>query len=183
MNEPLDEQYLKWLYSQVASVRLKNPARTYWSLLRQLYSKEYVWLVANDDNRVEDGRDLRKEFKREIEIGQDNSWMELGCSMLEMLIALSRRLNFESEHEDGPAHWFWHMLNNVGLEQYSDMYYTNTFTKELVEDILDTVIQRNFDPDGMGGLFPLDDPPEDQRFVELWYQSSSYLLEIINYDD
>jgi hypothetical protein len=177
MDEPLDEQYLRWLYSQVASVRLKNPARTYWSLLRHLYSKEYVWLVANDDNRVEDGRDLRSEFRREIHIHPDQNWMDLGCSMLEMLISLSRRLDFESEHEGGPAYWFWHMMENVGLDKFSDVYYQNDFTKEIVNDILDTVIWRTFDPDGRRGLFPLDHPREDQRDVELWYQSSAYLLE------
>lgn len=177
MNEPLDEQYLRWLYSQVASVRLKNPARTYWSLLRHLYSKEYVWLVANDDNRVEDGRDLRSEFRQTHEIQMDQSWMNMGCSMLEMLIGLSRRLNFELEHDGGVGYWFWHMMENLKLDQYSDAYYQNTFTKEIVNDILDAVIWRTFDPDGRRGLFPLDHPREDQRDVEVWYQLSAYLLE------
>lgn len=66
MDGPLDEQYLKWLYRQVASSKYRNPARTYWSLLRQLYTTEFVWTVPNDDNRVEDGRDLRYEFLKKL---------------------------------------------------------------------------------------------------------------------
>jgi len=64
MNEPLDDLYLTWLYSQIGSIKLKQPSRTYWSLFRQLYTKEFVWIIPNDDNRIEDGRDLRFKFQR-----------------------------------------------------------------------------------------------------------------------
>jgi len=49
VSQPLDELYFTWLYSQVGSVRTRNPARTYWSLLRYLYTKEFVWIIPNDD--------------------------------------------------------------------------------------------------------------------------------------
>ena len=92
MDGTLDDQYLTWLYSQTGSVRLRNKARTHWSLLRQLYSKEFVWLVPNDDNRVEDGRDLRYEFLHETgHTRASREWLAMGCSFLEMLVALSRR--------------------------------------------------------------------------------------------
>lgn len=178
MNEPLDEQYLKWLYRQVASVRLKNPARTYWSLLRHLYTKEYVWLVPNDDNRVEDGRDLRYEFIEDNEAHPDSNWLGIGCSILEMLIGLSRRLAFEAEGE--PAGWFWQLLDNLGLKDYSDARFNSS--DELhneIDDILDRVIWRTYDSDGRGGLFPLNGACDDQREVELWYQMSHYLFERI----
>lgn len=174
MSEPLDEQYLIWLYHQVASVRLKNPARTYWSLLRLLFRKEYVWLVPNDDNRVEDGRDLRHEFIEENHVNPDPEWMGIGCSMLEMLIGLSRRLAFESEGES--RGWFWILLENLEISEYTDAYYKDVDEKT-IDTILDQVIWRTFDHDGRGGLFPLEDPPDDQRDVEIWYQMSHYLLE------
>ncbi len=178
MTEPLDEQYLKWLYRQVASVKLKNPARTYWSLLRHLYKKEFVWLVPNDDNRVEDGRDLRYEFINEKGITPDPNWMGIGCSMLEMLIGLSRRLAFEGE---GLASgWFWHMLENLDLRNFSDALFKESVELDIeIDDILDRVIWRTYDSDGLGGLFPLKEPDEDQRDVELWYQMSAYVLDLI----
>src|SRR5689334_4311656 len=120
MNEPLDELYFKWLYRQVGSVRLRNPARTYWSLLRLLFTKEFVWIIPNDDNRVEDGRCLRHEFVEELGIENvDYEWMSLGCSFLEMLIALSRWLAFEAE-EGEPRDWFWHVMRVLGLDIYRD---------------------------------------------------------------
>lgn len=177
MDEPLDELYLKWLYRQVASVKLRNPARTYWSLIRHLYTREFLWSVPNDDNRVEDGRALRDEFSTELEITPDPEWMELNCSILEMLIGLARRLSFESEGE--PDVWFWHMLENLSLRDYSDAVYNkrNDRARPSVDLVINRLIDRQYYPDGRGGLFPLAYPPEDQRDVEIWYQMSHYLLE------
>jgi hypothetical protein len=173
MDGPLDELYFRWLYSQVGNPKLKNPSRTYWALLRQLYTKEFIWLIPNDDNRLEDGLDLRYEFvEKEGLHDVDQHWMGMGCSMLEMLIALSRRLSFE---DDGPAEdWFWQLLENIGLRYCNDK---SDFLPQDVDDILDEVIWRTYNPDGSGGLFPLMNANEDQREVELWYQLSAYLLE------
>lgn len=174
MNEPLDELYLQWLYAQVGSVRLRSPRKTYWALLRQLYTKEFHWFVPNDDNRVEDGRDLRHEFCSDEGISDvDPAWMELGCSMLEMLIGLSRRLAFEAEGQ--PRDWFWHLLGNLDLTSCNDI--RNQFSSEGVDEVLERVIWRTYDHDGRGGLFPLKRADEDQRRVEIWYQLSAYLLQ------
>lgn len=173
MNSELDELYLTWLYSQVASVKLKNPSRTFWSLLKILYNKEFVWIVANDDNRVEDGKDLRYEFIDAERLEDvDLEWINLGCSMLEMLISLSRRLSFETDKR--ARGWFWHLMDNLGLEIYNDRV---NIPRDEVEEILNRVIWRTYAPDGSGGLFPLQWPKKDQRDVEIWYQMCSYLIE------
>ena len=173
MSAPLDELYLNWLYAQVGSVKEKHPARTYWSLCRQLFTTEFVWIVPNDDNRLEDGRDLRKEFFEYEAIDDvDPEWMRLGCSMLEMLIGLSRRLAFEADGE--PRDWFWVLMRNLGLDQCSDKYQHNY---EEIDDILNRVIWRTYRHDGHGGLFPLRNSETDQRDVEIWYQLNAYLLE------
>lgn len=176
MGEPLDELYFKWLYRQVASDRLKDPTRTYWGLLSLLFSKEYVWLVPNDDNRVEDGRDLRSEFLREQGIEDvDEDWMGLGCSFLEMLIGLSRRCAFEADGRS--KDWFWHLLGNLNLVAFSDAYLRTKKQRQYVNDVMDAVTWRTYRSSGLGGIFPLRRPKEDQREVELWYQLSCYLLE------
>lgn len=171
----LDDEYFEWLYSLIGAVRNRNPARTYWRLARQLFTKEFVWLIPNDDNRMEDGRELRLEFLEAQGYSDVNhEWMNLGCSMLEMMIALGRRASFESEK--APIDWFGIFLNNLELDQYNDANYTPR-DADHIEDVLDTVIYRNYSPDGQGGLFPLQYPDGDQRKVELWYQMSAYILE------
>lgn len=176
MQRPLDEVYFDWLYDQVGSVPDARPSRTYLKVLELMFFKEFVWIVPNDDNRAEDGRDLRREFLDEVGIhNPDNNWMALGCSMLELFIGIARRLAFEAEGE--PRDWFWLLMRNVGLDFYND---TTRFTKKVkedIEEILDDVIWRTYHPNGQGGLFPLEQPHQDQRDVEIWYQLSAYLLE------
>lgn len=173
MTGPIDEQYLAWLYAQVASLEESDPTKTYWSLFRQLYGKEFVWLVLNDDNRVEDGKNLRDEFLLSFDAGPDPAWMELGCSVLEMLIALSRHLAFEDGNDvEG---WFWEMLENLDLVVNDDEY--NRAAKNHIDYALDRLIWRSYLPDGRGGLFPLDSPTVDQRDVEIWLQFNAYIIE------
>lgn len=174
--QPLDELYFTWLYSQVGSVRLRQRSRTYWCLLRLLYTKEFVWFVPNDDNRVEEGRNLRYEFLEDIDTHprEAGPWLDLGCSMLEMLIGLSRRLAFETDSQ--PREWFWEMMDNVGLRKYNDANFHERHEDE-IDEVLERIIWRQYEPTGQGGLFPLEHAQENQREVELWYQLNAYLIE------
>lgn len=167
-----DDQYLTWLYSQVAEVKTRRSSKTYWGLLRQLYSTEFVWFVPNDGNRADDGQELRREWAAQQEQTVDGEWLSLGCSFLEMLIGVSRRLEFEAEG-DAPA-WFWHLIDNMGLLGFNDR---SKFSPEVVEDRTHAVIWRTYEKDGRGGLFPLREPSQDQRQVEIWYQLCEYLLQ------
>lgn len=175
MSTGLDERYFDWLYYQVCSARLKNPKLTYRNLLYILYTKEFVWLVPNDDNRADDGKDLRYEYLSQegVRINErDSHWLDLGCSMFELLIGISRRLEFETEIR--AKKWFWELLDNIELAHFSDAL---EFDREEVDEVLDRVIWRTYEYNGGGGLFPLIRPETDQRKVELWYQLSSYILE------
>lgn len=172
MNQPLDELYLNWLYEKIENPESANPSRTFWNLATCLYTKEYLWLIPNDDNRLEDGRFLRDEFVEDLGLfDMDPDWMNLGCSMLEMLIALSRRLSFVAGGE--PRGWFWHLIENLGLRHSDRM----RFPSRKAEEVLDRVIWRTYAPDGSGGLFPLRNARQDQTQVELWSQLNAYVLE------
>jgi len=172
----LDERYFDWLYDQVCFVE-DDPFKTYGQLFHLLYTKEFKWLVPNDDNREEDGKDLRFEFLEEEGIPRskrDPLWLGAECSMLEFLVALARRFAFEA---DGLVfERFWELLENLGLDHYNDGV---EFDAEAVEDILDRLIWRHYHYNGGGGLFPLKNPEYDQRKVEIWYQMSAYVLEYL----
>lgn len=150
----------------------KDPHKSYWKLAKAMHQKEFVWLVPNDDNRVEDGRLLRYDFIAEEELDVDREWMELGCSFLEMLVALVQRLSFEDG--DSPHAWFLQLLDNLGFLDCTD---ANPYPPADIDAALDAVIWRTYRANGRGGLFPLRRPQQDQREVEIWYQQSAYLLE------
>lgn len=173
--EELDERYLHWLYSQVANVKVKPRTRTYWSLMRQIYETIFVALVPHDENRIADSRELRYEFLAECEdVEGDPEWIRLPATMLELLIVLARQLAFEMD--DAPGVWFWHLIERLGLRDFTDSKY-DSHAEKVVRKALDRVIWRTYSYDGDGGLFPLENPGSDQREVELWYQLNAYLME------
>lgn len=172
---PLDEQYLEWLYSLVQPVTNRNPSRTYWSLCEYLFKKEFDWFVPNDHNRIEDARDLRLTFIETFGLDDDDpDWMELEASILEMLIALAQRAEFNSSED--PGFWFSTFLQNLKLDAFIDKSFSSS-NFQAINDILTKLVYRTYSPTGLGGIFPLKRSKEDQRKVEIWYQMHAYLLE------
>lgn len=167
--------YFVWLYSHIGNPSDKNPEHSHWILADLLYGIVFTWDIPNDDNRADDGIQLRYEFCEET--GTDDFHAEDGpCTVLEMLIALAKRLDFLED--GGAADWFWIMVDNLGLLGFTDQAYVDEeWFKDEVYDIIDIFLCREFEKSGVGGIFPLRHPRSDQRKVEIWYQMHAYLLE------
>lgn len=168
----LDDRYLKWLYGQVSNAKIRKGSKTYWKLLRQMYTTEFIHFVPNDENRAEDGKELRLDWTRESGVRPDRAWLSLECSFLELILGLAKRLNFQEERT--LVHWFWHLLKNLGFESLDD---SDGYPTAFVEMRMRVVNERSYDADGNGGLFPLRNPTQDQRKVDLWYQMMEYLVQ------
>lgn len=173
MTSSLTEDYLRWLEPQIRDSR-GNPEKTYGDLVRLMFEKEFVPLIANDDNRAVDGQDLRAEFCHEQKL-RPVSLKNLGlASFLEVLIGLSRRLSFAATGQ--PQGWAWQLLTNLELHRMPDPL--SRRKAQQASDILDVCISRTYQHDGLGGFFPLAWPDEDQTKVELWYQMAAYIDEL-----
>lgn len=174
MDWALEDQYFKWLCAKVFFLEhyASTPSLTHWKLLRILHSTEFVWLISGDDNRVQDGLELRDEFIigytdiKDVRIHQES------CSILELLIGFSRRAEFMTDTR--AKDWFWEFLTNLDLNKYTDGY---DFDPADVEEILDTFIWRTYDRNGRGGILPVLRPKSNQRDLEIWYQFSEYLAD------
>ncbi|QEQ94671.1 hypothetical protein SEA_SOSHI_58 [Streptomyces phage Soshi] len=174
MSVRLDEPYFEWLYRQVADPDIPEGPLTYWRLLRILFTTEFQVVVERDENRIEGGKALRLRFLEDqgLPVDEDPEWMEMGCSVLELMVRLAQDLEFEA---DGTVHyWFWTLMSNIGLEGYHDR---RRLPRSFISNVLEDVIHRNYSPAGEGGFFPLRYPRTDQREVELWDQLSAYVLE------
>jgi hypothetical protein len=177
MSEDLAVQYFEWLYAHVSNPAVKSPKKTYWNLLRQLHDKEFVYIIPNDDNRWFDGRDLRSEFWADVSTGPiPVRWPGPACSMLEMLVSLAKRLEFQTD--EFLSSWFWTLLQNLDIAHFNDSTY-NEPAARYIDEVLDNVIWRRYTYSGEGGLFPLGKSMQDQTKLEIWYQMHSYLLEAI----
>lgn len=171
--------YLDWLKNQIEYFDSEG---SFDYLLDQLYSVAYVPLMERDQNRYADGLELRDEYFKDF--GEDANIIDSPCSFLEFLIALARRMNYiyADIHEDRTQDMFWTMLRNAGLDGCDDGYHwavgDDAFNED-VEYVVDRIINREFDEDGRGGLFPLNNPTTNQRNVEIWYQMNQYLVEVM----
>lgn len=144
-------------------------------LIFLLLDKPFVSLIEFDKHRELDGLFFRKNFigngDKDLEKLVDPYWFN-EVSVCEVLAALSQRIDKEyigSSLNPRPGIIFKEMLDNLGLNK-------NLNPKE-IDDILNRFIYRKYSPDGVGGIFPLKHPKNDQREIEIWSQMQAYLME------
>jgi hypothetical protein len=193
MINKLNELYLPWLEAQVNYEYRHNCRTSYRQLIWAMREKPFPWTIPNDDNRIEDGLELRYLFLTDENLVKDfqavhfaHSDLEIQhgvagfrsqpCSVLEVLIALSKKLAFQAEGEAG--WWAWRLICNLDLQMMRDLLTDKR--KAIVDEYLERLVWRTYTWDGVGGFFPLQYPKEDQRKVEIWYQMSAYLEEFKN---
>lgn len=168
MGEPIEEAYFNWLCAKVTSPYVNN----YIDLLQILHRTEFVWVIPGDKNRKEDGVELRDYFLNETGYDKDSLWFNELCSIFEVLVAFAQRAAFQIEYS--VSDWFWKFMENLNLNEYRQISDTDL---PVIEDILYVFIWRTYDFNGNGGLFPLDEPEQDQRQVEIWYQFCAWVAE------
>lgn len=169
----IEHEYFNWLCDLVCRNRYAKNI-SYKRLLRYLHDREFTYSIPRDANRAEDGVALRYRF--------DDSYPYVDkhrpCSILEMMIGISVRC--EEEYMDDPtrgdrtSQWFWGMVVNLGLGSMTD----DRFNIEIVDDIIECFLDRDYEPDGEGGLFTVRNCDFDLRDIEIWDQLCLYLNEI-----
>jgi hypothetical protein len=180
----LNEPYMLWLLDQV-SVDYRRKAwdtDRYKGLFEALWDREFVWTVPNDGNRLADGLELRYLFliDEDVKLGRKppshadvERFRGQACRMLEVIVALARRLNFNTDREVG--WWSWKLIDNLGLALFKEPMTDRK--RQGIDEALDTLIFRTYKWDGDGGFFPLKYPKDNQTRVEVWYQMAAYLEE------
>lgn len=178
--DDLREDYLHWLEAQLTDEYSKS-TKSYWELVMLMFEKKFDWSMDMDNNRVQDGKDLRMEFARanggsnRQQLATADVLMGMApVSFLEVLIGLSRRMAFIAG--GGAPGWAWQLLGNLELQRMSDPLSRGKYKR--AEEIMNAVMLRTYLPDGTGGFFPLAWPDGDQTQIELWYQMNSYVEEL-----
>lgn len=174
----IEARYFEWMYDLVCGERYGSDI-SYRDLLTFLHDIEFTYFIPNDYNRAADGINLRRRFAYEfLEIPEADRYISGPCSVLEMMIALSIRceeIMDDPDIGDRTGQWFWRMITNLGLGSMTD----DRFDNYLAEEIMETFLDRDYEPDGRGGLFTVRDYPRDMRDVEIWVQMCSFLNTIV----
>lgn len=164
----LRDLYFEWLYDLVSGERFSKET-SYRRLLRRLYDTEFIFTIPKDDNRAEDGKDLRRRFT------EYEDFLDEPCSVLEMMAALAVRIEEsimdDPQKGDRTRQWFWKMVVSLGLGSM----YDNHYDEERVDYILDRFLNREYEADGKGGLFTVKNCDKDLRDVEIWIQMLWYI--------
>lgn len=166
--------YYQWLLDRLSEI---NGKESYWLLMKTLQDKAFYSFIPNDDNRGTDGKALRLQYESETHDTVND--LAGQCTMLEFFIALAIRCYGVISEDNGytPEKWFWELLKNVGLDQFTDDNYAEKGGQIAIDGILNKILDRKYTCSGKGGLFPLKKSSVDQKKVEIWYQMMSYLQE------
>lgn len=179
LRDRINNDYFEWLSDIVCGERYSD-AVSYRKLLMRLHAINFRYSIPRDRNREEDGLDMRYRFAcdyRGIEHADD--YLDGPCSVLEMMVALCVRC--EENIMDDPlvgnrtGQWFWSMIVNLGLGSMTDSRYD----RRTVEEAIGRFLDRDYFPDGKGGLFTVRNCDRDLRDVEIWVQMLWYLDGII----
>lgn len=190
VEQKIKNAYFRWLCNLVKDSK-PDPSETYTYLLGGLYNHEFYGLVGNDEDRGDHGVMLRwlwfDSVKSKGLYNEDvvDAVLDGPCRFLEMLIALCIKAEDMSAgfvDDDSLGYWFWKIIDNLDLAYLNDDRYIECSGSLKVDETVERILNRDYDSDGSGGMFPLKKPENDQRKIEIWYQLSAYLMENVDYN-
>ena len=179
MRDNIINEYFEWMFDLVCDGRYINIS--FRKLLMFLHDTEFIFFIQKDENRAYDGIELRRRFGLQKRYSQDyiDEYLFGPCSVLEMMIALSIRceesIMDDTEYGNRTGQWFWGMISSLGLSSMTD----DMFNKQYATNVINRFLNREYEPNGKGGLFTIRNCKDDLRNVEIWYQLCWYLDSII----
>jgi hypothetical protein len=178
-NDIVLNDYFEWLANLVGDSGNRPKDISFRKLLMHLHSVDFIYTIPMDRNRHADGLDLRYRFSLLNDYGDGFDYDGDKCSVLEMMIALAIRceedITDNTNYGDRTSQWFWGMIRSLGLNSMTDAVYD----REYVDEVITRFLNREYDPDGKGGLFRIKGIDRDLRKVEIWYQLNWYLQTIV----
>lgn len=178
----LQELYLQWMSSLVFPNEREKQRYTF--LLDALDKSMFYFSIPMDENRMRDGIDLRYRFA--YDNGYSNEEVSralnhnMSCSMLEMMVALAlkgdERILYDYETGGKVDYIFKIMLDSLQLTHMTN----DNFDPGYVDYRIDCLLNREYDYNGYGGLFTVENPRRDMRSVDIWYQMNWYLQKLYN---
>lgn len=174
----INNEYFEWIFEMVGGTNYSKEM-SYRHLLMRLHNTEFIYSIPMDGNRADDGVNLRYRFALDRGDPSLSDYIDGPCSVLEMMAALALRCeeNIMDDPDIGNRmnQWFWGMIVNLGLGAMSDC----RFDRRFVDDVLERFLNRDYEPDGRGGLFRIRHCEKDLRTVEIWRQLCWYLDSIV----
>ena len=178
------ESYMRWLCDRM---HFKPVQSGYEWLCEKLISSTFRVdkRVPDDVKAVSEALYLRSTFAFKNNLSAMDSrgfYRSLGpCTVLEIVAVLVEKMSFLLNANllasNYPACLFFELMDNIGLSYLNDDCFEDEEGDEIADEIINTFVERTYDWSGEGGLFPLENAPEDMRYVDLLRQLDLYLIE------
>lgn len=185
----MQPEYFEWLVSKVTSpaVPADESARAVMGTLHSIRVRSLPML--DDEPRLMDGKQLRIEYEDECRkratAPEDAADPDADlCTVLEMLVALSRRMDDIMRDPLDPSSsapsWFWGMVSTmVGQSYYPCCYWSfpvNSATVHIISDCALRFLGRQYDGSGHNGnIFVGLHPSVDVRELDIWTQACWFM--------
>lgn len=176
-NHDVSNRYFNWLCGIVC----KSGDSKFSLLLNYLHDVDFKYLNPMDQNRAEDGIELRWRFASAHYSNPNTvlACLDRPCTVLEMIVALAIKceetIMDDPRYGDRTGQWFWNMIVNLGLGSMTN----SRFNRREADRIIDRFMNLEYEPDGRGGLFYIRNCEYDLRDVEIFYQLCWYLDNIV----
>ena len=176
--DELNNLYFDWMYQLVSNDERYSSRLSFRKHINLIHDNKFKKMNVKDGKRYEKGFNIRYRFgyKYGVSDAEIADCLDTRpCSVLEMMIALSIRLEEhimdDPDIGDRTGQWFWDMIVNLGLGSMDD----SKFDKAYAIDVIRRFLNRDYGRDGKGGLFTIEHCRYDMRDVEIWYQANWYL--------
>ena len=186
------DNYIWYLYNLV-----RNGGEKYRNLCLELFKNRFFITRSapkRDVDREKDGLELRTEWSNRVHKldnviqneypgdDLDAEFHSISCTMLEMIIGISKRMSEQLMNEDGEdktAQYFWEIIGNLGLDCWDDdnFGWETGLAPKNIGKICEILCKRQYNPDGTGGgMFPMPGVLGiNQKKMEIWYQMQEYI--------
>lgn len=182
--QKIQEKYNEWMYSIIFGKDYTS--RNYnLAVLEALNNVPFEYSMDLDANRQKDAQDLRYIFGQENDIHPAEICASLDTrapSILEVMVSLIYRVkttilcDFDSSEMPSNKEIFEHMIWSLGLSRYVGNcdFSTNVLNAEVAR-VSQSLFARDYNYNGRGGLFTVENPRDDMRVTDIWYQFMWYL--------
>lgn len=178
MRRRIVDEYYQWMFDLICADRYSREI-SYRRLLAHLHAIPFTYIIPTDANRAADGVDLRYRWASIQGYDEVPECLDGPCSVLEMMLAVAIRceenITYDPDIGDRTSQWFWGMITNLGLGGMRD----DIYDPRLVDEIVYRFLNRDYAPDGAGGLFRIRNCKYDLRTVEIWCQVQWYANTIV----
>ncbi len=179
----IEDQYFSWMLEKIFEKDTLEIERRL-AVLRELNTVIFEFNIYTDENRQKDAQDLRYLFGDECGYSEAEICRTLDMqapTLLEVIVALLVRVQesvlYDLDVTITNKDIFLDILKSLNINHIIGSYNLSSDQATDFYNSIGILYRREYTYYGEGGLFTVNNPKDDMRNTEIWYQFMWYLNE------